>query len=269
MQRNRSNLSIYEASRSQLINTSKKGATYKSKNNQNRWSAKNKSKVATTVKEYNKIDMDTFWKKDILNFDIKVIGETDTYNVTVEFTGILKRIENAVKRNDNKLDAKLIYDVLLQALNSSDIKVDCSCFDFNYRFRVWATKNNYNAGASENREAKITNPNNDLGAACKHILCVLNNAEWLKKIASVIHNYINYCKDNMEYNYSKFIFPKIYGMSTNQAINTLNDVDDDTLQSDEELINLSNALGKVRGRIKKGSNKNPVAQKSRNTVAKQ
>ena len=76
---------------------------------------------------------------------------------------------------------------------------------------------------------------------------------------------INYCKEKMEYNYSRFIFPKIYGMSYNKAVQmTIDDYDDegnvkDKLNSDEDLINLSNALGKVRGRIKKGSNKNPVA----------
>ena len=38
----------------------------------------------------------------------------------------------------------------------------------------------------------------------------------------------------------------------------------DKLNSSPELINLSNALGKNRGRIQKGSNKNPVAQQKRN-----
>lgn len=141
-----------------------------------------------------------------------------------------------------------------------------NCADFKYRFKVWATKNKYNAGEAENREAKITNPNNDLGTACKHILNVLNNAQWIKQTSSVINNYVNYCKDNMEYNYGRFIFPKIYGITYDKAVQlTLDDYDEngelkDTLSSDEKIINLANALGKVRGRIKKGQNKNPVAQ---------
>ena len=71
----------------------------------------------------------------------------------------------------------------------------------------------------------------------------------------------------MEYNYSKYIFPKLYGMDYKKAVQmTLDDYDDegnvkDKLSSDEEIINLSNALGKVRGRIQKGSNKNPAAKK--------
>lgn len=265
---------LNEATRNQLLVKSRKGASYKDASKGNRWTAKSKSKVANAVKDYNKIDMDTFWKKDKLTFKIKIEGETDTYFVTVEFTNILEKIESRIRQNKNKLEIKCIYDALLQALNSSDVKVDCTCPDFKYRFRVWATKNDYNAGDAENREAKITNPSDNLGAACKHILCALNNAEWLQKIASVINNYINYCKDNMEYNYSRFIFPKLYGMTYNKAVQmTIDDYDEkgevkDTLDSDEELINLANALGKVRGRIKKGSNKNPVAQKERENSTK-
>ena len=68
----------------------------------------------------------------------------------------------------------------------------------------------------------------------------------------------------MEYNYSKYIFPKLYGMDYKKAVQmTLDDYDEegnvkDDLKSDEELINLANALGKVRGRFKTKSNKNPV-----------
>lgn len=258
---------INEATRSSLIAKSKKAPAYKSNRSKNRWVAKDASKVANTVKDYNKINMDDFWKKDILEFKIRVEGETDNYFVTVNFSNILGRIQNQIKANKNKIEVKCIYQALFQALNSSDIKIDCSCPDFKYRFKVWATKNGYNAGSAETREAKITNPKDELGAACKHILCALNNAEWLQKIASVINNYINYCKDNMEYNYSRYIFPKLFNMNYDKAVQlTINDLGDDgeaknTLESDEALINLSNALGKDRGKIKKGSNKNPVAAK--------
>ena len=265
---------ILEATRNQLIQKSKTAGKELVRNNRtNRWVGKNNCKVASTVKDYNKVDMDTFWKKDILIFKIKVEGETDTYFVTVEFTHILDKIARRIKDNHNKLEIKCIYDSLLQALNSSDIKVDCTCPDFKYRFKVWATKNDYNSGKEENREAKITNPNDNLGAACKHILNVLNNAEWLQKIASVINNYVNYCKDNMQYNYARFMFPKLYGMTYDKAVQmTIYDYDDnvevkDTLDSSEDLINLSNALGRVRGRIKKGSNKNPVADAERKAKA--
>ena len=65
----------------------------------------------------------------------------------------------------------------------------------------------------------------------------------------------------MQYNYGKFIFPKIYGISYEKAVQlTIDDYDDkgelkSNLASDEALINLSNALGKVRGRFTKKENK--------------
>ena len=37
----------------------------------------------------------------------------------------------------------------------------------------------------------------------------------------------------------------------------------DIMKSDQETINLSNALGKIRGRFKSGSNKNPVTSNKR------
>jgi hypothetical protein len=72
----------------------------------------------------------------------------------------------------------------------------------------------------------------------------------------------------MELNYKKYIFPKIYGMSATQAERIVSNDSDESLPSDEATINLANALGKVRGRIKKGSNKNPVAQKERAAAKK-
>src|SRR5574344_2410284 len=83
------------------------------------------------------------------------------------------------------------------------------------------------------------------------------------KIASVINNYIYYCKDNMKNNYAQFIFPKLYGMPYDKAIQmTLDDYDsngnlivDPKLASNEETINIANALGKRRTKYKKSPQK--------------
>ena len=259
---------LTEATRTQLIAKSKKGKGYRNSSKGNRWVRKNKCSVASTVKDYNKIDMNTFWKQDYLKVGVAVLGETDAYMVNIEFKNALKNLSEKVKANKNKLDLKLIYDSLLLSLNSSDVKIDCDCADYKYRFKAWATKNGYNAGAPETRDAKITNPQDNLGAACKHILCVLNNAKWLNQVASVINNYANYCKDNMELNYKKYIFPKIYGISATEAERIVSNDSDESLPSDEATINLANALGKVRGRIKKGSNKNPIVQKEKAAAKK-
>lgn len=264
---------LTEKRRLELISKSRKGAKYKHKDI-NRWDNKNKCRVANTVKDYNKMDMDTFWKKDILYFDVKVQGETSNYLVRVAFNHILDRIQQKVKDNKNLLELKLIYKSLVEALNSSDVKVACTCPDFKYRFAYWATKNGINAGKEENREAKITNPADNLGDGCKHILCILNNADWVHKIASVINNYVAYAKENLENLYAKYIFPKIYGVSYQKAIQmSIFDYDEngeeiDKLKSDEATLNLSNALGRERGKIRKGSNKNPIAQERKKELEK-
>ena len=211
--------------------------------------------------------MNTFWKNDKLTFGVKVTGESGDYVVTISFERILDKIQRKIHDNKQLLEFKCIYDALIQAINTGDVKISCTCPDYQYRIKYWNSESGDEAGQKETRKADITNPNNSKGPACKHILAVLNNIEWLNKVASVINNYANYCKDNMEYNYSKYIFPKLYGMDYKKAVQmTLDDYDDEgnvkgDLKSDEELINLSNALGKVRGRIKKGSNKNPAAKK--------
>lgn len=257
---------IVEATRNQLISKSKKGARYKHGQG-NRWTAKSQCRVANKVIDYNEIDMNNFWKNDILKFNITVAGKTNTYTVAVELGGTLEKLKRLVRNNQNKFNADIVYTALLQGLNGDDIKISCSCPDYKYRFQYWSTKEKYNAGKEQNTPTKITNPEDRLGASCKHTLAILNNAEWLHKIASVITNYANYCRDKMEYNYGKFIFPKIFDMTYEKAIQmTIDDFDDKgnlktDLDSSPEIINLSNAIGKERGKFKKGSNKNPETQR--------
>lgn len=259
---------LTEATRGQLIKKSKEGDPYKNSRG-SRWTRKNKSSIANTVKDYNQIDMNTLWKQDILKFGIKVQGETDDYIVKVIFSGVLKALRPLVKEDQNNLTRDVIYAALVKALNSEDVKISCTCPDYKYRLAYQNSKNGYNAGKAETRKSDITNPGDTKGAGCKHILAVLNNAEWIRNIASVINNYVNYCKDKMQNNYARFIFPEIYGMSYDDAIQmTFSDYDDkgkekNVLDSTVEIINLSNALGKNRGKILKGSNKNPISKKAK------
>ena len=58
----------------------------------------------------------------------------------------------------------------------------------------------------------------------------------------------------MEYNYSRYIFPNIYGIPYNQAVQMCMDDFDadgdpiDELATDEELINMANEIAKARFR---------------------
>ena len=246
---------LLEKKRSELISKSKSGANYKSKErkNQNRWDRRVYSKLSTSVSDYNKIDMNTFWKEDFLEFGVKVRGETDNYVVTVTFERVLDRLADEIKRNNNKLEFKNVLRALINTFNSEDVYVACSCPDW-----VYSGNNYYSYRQGYNSDPKfgpamdapvIRNPGDNLGAGCKHINLVLSNLTWIMKIASVINNYIWYCKDNMELNYAKYIFPKLYGMNYDKAIQ-LTLFDTDELQTDEEIINLSNALGRRRTQFK-------------------
>ena len=95
----------------------------------------------------------------------------------------------------------------------------------------------------------------------------------MRNVASVIVNYANYCKENLEYNYSRFIFPKIYGVQYNQAVQLcLNDFDSDgdvidELKTSKELINLANAIAKAR--FKKNKSKADIAKAEQELIDKE
>lgn len=210
-----------EARRQDLIDKSKNADNY-SKNNQskgrNRWERRRFSSISTTVKEYNDINMDAFFKGDILEFGIRVHGETDDYVVTITFEGILKELQREVKGNNNVLNFKCVLRALMMCFNNRDVYVSCTCFDWKFRLNYAATTNQYNSGTPETRPAKITNPNDTKGAGCKHILLVLSNMDWMMKIASVINNYIRYSRDYLQRNYADYIFPVVYGVPYQRAV---------------------------------------------------
>ena len=250
---------LLEKRRQELIDKSKKSDEY-SKNNQgkgrNRWERRKHSQIATSVRDYNQINMDAFWKGDILEFGVKVHGETDDYVVTIIFENILRNLQAEVKGNKNKLEFKCVLRALLSSFNNDDVYVSCSCPDFKYRQAYHATRGGYNSGAPEVRPSDITNPNDTKGAGCKHINLVISNVDWMMKIASVINNYAKWCQKNMTRNYADYIFPKIYGMPYNKALqlsifDDLDAEDSGLLPSDQKT--LSTVIDKsMQGRDEKG-----------------
>ena len=223
---------LQEKTRQELINKSKSGASY-AKGNQskgkNRWERRRYSQIANSVRDYNQIDMDAFFKGDILEFKVKVHGETDDYEVTVLFEGILAELRREVQGNRNKLEFKCVLRALLKVFNVGDVYVNCNCKDFTYRFKFWAHRQQYSSAipdAYSNMMPKPTgqggasgaNDKDDKGAGCKHINLVISNTDWMMKIASVINNYIKWCKQNMGRNYADYIFPQVYGMPYKNAI---------------------------------------------------
>lgn len=110
-----------------------------------------------------------------------------------------------------------VYDLSIGTYNN--FYVDAGVILHNcYRMRYWATQNGYVAGGKETRPSDKTNPTNNLGAACKHVLLILNNLSWCLKVAAVVHNYIRYCQTHLEQEYADYIFPRIYGIKYDKAV---------------------------------------------------
>lgn len=253
---------LLEASRTQLLNKSKNADNYAIDNRskgKNRYERRTHSSIAATVADYNKINMDAFWKKDELTFGIRIKGETNNYVVTIRFEGAIDELRKLIKQNHNRLEFKLVVQALMRTFNRENVYVSCTCPDWLYSGNAfWSTVGKYNSGPAQNNNGKsIVNPHDSKGGGCKHILLVLANLDWVMKIASVINNYIWYCKDNLEYNYGLYIFPKLYDIPYDKAIQMdLQNYDENgnivpELASDQDTINLSNALGKRRTQYKK------------------
>lgn len=63
----------------------------------------------------------------------------------------------------------------------------------------------------------------------------MSNLDWVMKVSSVLNNYIKYCQKNLQKNYADYIFPKIYGMPYQKAVQ-LSLFDDGLLPSDQALL---------------------------------
>ncbi len=431
---------ITEASRRDLIDKGKRGDRYSPKNQakgRNRFERRTHSKIYTNVAQYNNLDMNLFFKHDILLVGIKVIGETDEYITKIKFKGILQEIQREVKNNNNKLEFKSILTSLIRVFNTEDVFVSCSCLhpttkiklldgtsptveemkerfeageklfvfstdekgdfkpgevenvwitkttnefikitldndeeilttpdhlymlrdgsyvmaeeltldsslmpmytsesngyttvklnsetrgwrsvykivadtlkkdeiettklrvkedknhkiikieriivedtpvydisvkdyhnfvvdagvvlhnceDWQYRHAYWATQNNYNSGSPEIRVSDITNPNDTKGSGCKHIMLVLSNMDWIMKVCSVINNYIKYARQFMQRLYADYIFPQIYGMKYDKAVQ-LSLFDTDEFDSSPLTLDDANRLGRKSGQFKTGN----------------
>ena len=205
--------------------------------------------------------MNQFFKQDTLQVNIPVIGETDTYDVTIKMSGIVAEMARLIKNNKNQLEYKTIVQALTKVFNSSDVYVKCSCDDFKYRFAHWNIIRNVSVDGTDKDPGPgrgKANPNDDKGRGCKHILLVLANSDWIMKVTSVINNYIHYVDENLRKAFLNVIFPKLYGTVADAAEEQDLVPEDTELMSDKSLIDTINDYGKNRGKYQKGSNKNPV-----------
>ena len=219
---------LLEKTRSQLISQSKSADTVKSYGT-TRYGRRNAQHVYNPKDNLNNLDFNSLFKANTLSLYVPVQGETNNYTVEILFDNILKDINRELKNNDYVLEYKVIYRAVVDAINRNNIYVGCSCPDWYYTMSYQATRGQYNAGKPQIIPAKIRNPKDTKGAGCKHVLKVLADLDWALDLASCINNYIIYMEENYPNKYKNIIFPTIYGMSYNKA------VDDSIIYPDENI----------------------------------
>lgn len=150
-----------------------------------------------TITRYNKaagykgfsiVDIDTSM---LLRDDtITVTCRVGDYYDTIQLMDILIWIQMEAERNEtNQVNTKNITQALMEAIDALEIKVNCTCGDWQYRFAYQATVLDYKYGKPENRPANITNPNN-YGALCKHLTSMLSNKKWLQQVTGSIMDWM-------------------------------------------------------------------------------
>ena len=201
--------------------------------------------------------MQSLFVHDLLTVNVPVRGETDNYLVKIKFNGFLELLQKRITQQGNKLDLRAVIRALLDVFNQEDVYISCTCPDWKFRGSYWSTIKKINSGPPERRPSAITNPKNNLGPGCKHIMLVLSNNAWLTKVARVIYNYILYINRTQQKLYADIIYPAIYGekhqgpvqigmLDKQELDNTL-----DSTSTDD--IDQANKEGRQRGVFKTGN----------------
>lgn len=253
---------LLEKTRNQLVSDSKN--VKKERDGQTRYQKRLKSRIGSSVREYNSMNMNKLFKDNILDVNIQVYGETDNYKVTLSFGGILDALKTLL-RNDQPLQLRDIVRALIISFNKDNVYVHCTCPDWNFRFSYWGTKKDINAGKPELRPANTTNPNDDLGDGCKHVMLVLNNTSWIIKTASVINNYIKFMEKNQKRLYADIIYPAIYGKKYEEPVQ-MDLFNDDELETDSDILDKSNKYARTKNQFKPGNDYRYQKQDKNNSI---
>lgn len=176
---------------------------------------------AETITRYNKsagykgfslVDIDT---TAIKTRDVIIItNRVGDYYDTVELDDILYWVGLEVdEARDKKMTLETVRRALLGAMDGMNMKVDCNCGDFVYRFAYMATVLEYKYGKPENRPSNITNPNG-YGAMCKHLISLLSNKSWVKQVATTLQQWIideiDWVRDFLKVSEEDFQLPDEY-----------------------------------------------------------
>lgn len=180
--RDHSSLSLNEASRKDLLSKSRRGS-------KDRYL----KRLNYQVSNFRGVDLAQLFNDDYFVFTTPING----YNVTIAFPGVLtelKEVARATYGDARRMNLQLVIKALRRAFDATDdVKVCCDCGDWIYRMEYWARHYGYLYGPGHKGTEdfpKKTNPNDSLGATCKHLDLFLSNKKWLVKAASVVNSLI-------------------------------------------------------------------------------
>ena len=160
------------------------------------------------VSNFRGVDLQKLFEDDYFVFNTPI----KDYVCTIAFPGVfssLKRVVRSTAGDPRKINLQMVIKALRIAFDDTDdVKVNCTCADWIYRFAYWATENGYKYGEPETRPSDITNPDDALGATCKHLDLLLSNKRWLTKAASVVNAFIKaYPEKAANYLYDTYSAP--------------------------------------------------------------
>jgi len=138
---------------------------------------------------------------DLVNDDMLVItAPVGDYTCTLAYAGVLDELELILsKQKRPNVNIDTVRSAISNSIDKTDIHVDCTCADFRYRYAFVASKNGYKYGKAETRPSNITNPNDDIGATCKHLVSLLVSKEWLRKVSSIVNKFIKEYPEDVRY----------------------------------------------------------------------
>lgn len=162
------------------------------------------------VSNFRGVDLQQMFENDYFVFNTPI----KDYVCTIAFPGVftsLKQVVRSTAGDPSRINLQMVIRALRIAFDATDdVKVNCTCADWIYRFAYYATKNGYKYGPPENRPSDITNPDDTLGATCKHLDMLLSNKRWLVKAASVVNAFIKTYPDKAaNYLYDTYSAPDV------------------------------------------------------------
>lgn len=151
-------------------------------------------KNSYTTKDFKNLN----FKKLFIDDELLIVLRIGDYVVSIMFEGAFEELQHLVHnmRGPNRIKRitrTVVQEALSRALDTEDLYVSCSCADFKYRFRYYATQKDYLFGKpAENRHPKFkkTNMDDEKGYVCKHLLTALYGKRWVPFAAKAWLDYI-------------------------------------------------------------------------------